>query len=584
MIIGQKSNPEDKPWFAPLRLTMSPGKQIKVTVTSAVSGQAIEGAKVELAYPDRRLKITAKDGTADIQALLPDRYKMTIQAAGYARVLRELDLTSVDKVTLQSVSLAPGGTIGGTVTDEGQKPLAKASIVFRTSESPIGFYGESPYADQEGQYRSLYLPLNTPIRVSAGLKDYLDQEQEVTLTDRQNSLQLNFQLKKRPRGVPVHGVVTDAGGKPIAGASVGDGPDEESVTKSDPSGQFSLDDVKKNHYGHELVVRAPGFVAARHRFEPSAEMDSVAVSIKLERGHSIRVRVENAAGEPIPGAFVNVNDAGVPYSLGEFLRTDREGQFGSDSLPRNSTFVFYAPGYSSSEKKELPLDGKDPVVVTLQPAAVLRGKVLDAATGKPIKQFRVRIGFSAVRPGDVRGSYDGELGDPGLTIQSDEGAFTIDELTNGMPFKVTVVADGYEQGVAPRIVAQTKGIAPEVSILLRKREPLKLATLVGKVIDHKGDPLSGVQLRLIVSTEEPNDDNDNRFNWALIDSGQLATKDYVEQYVSTVTDDQGKFELKELLPDKYLQLAYWGTKAPKGRHDTCQDGSWCLAFVHTPAL
>jgi Carboxypeptidase regulatory-like domain len=415
----------------------------------------------------------------------------------------------------------------------------------------------------------LYLPLNTPFRISVSLKDYLSQEQEVTLTDKQRDLQLNFQLKKRPLGGSVSGVVTDVDGKPIAGALVanfGNAADEKRETKTDPTGRFSLQDVVKGHAGHELVVRVPGFVTARQRFEPAAAETSAAIAIKLEKGHSIRAQVQDTAGQPIPGAYIDVNGGGFRSQAGESLRTDQGGRFSSNSLPLNSTFHLYASGYSPIDKAQLALDGQESVVVTLEPTGVIRGRVLDATTGTAIRQFRVRIGFSAdVRPGDVRGTYDSELGDPGLTFQADDGAFTINELTSRMPFRVIVEAEGYEPAALPRVVAQPATLAEAVGVSLKKREPSKLASLSGQVVDHQGSPISGVQLRLVVSAEPSNGDDDNRFNWALIDSGQLGQKDYVEQYLSTVTDGEGKFALKELRPGKFLQLIYWGKNAPKGR-------------------
>jgi hypothetical protein len=134
-----------------------------------------------------------------------------------------------------------------------------------------------------------------------------------------------------------------------------------------------------------------------------------------------------------------------------------------------------------------------------------------------------------------------------------------------MPFKVIVEADGYEPLTLPRVVADPEATAAAVHVPLKKREPINPAAMSGQVIDHKGGPVRGVQLRLVVSASPSDGDNDNRFNWALIDSGQLGKKDYVEQYLSAVTGDDGKFEFSSVLPGKFLQLVYWGPSAPKGR-------------------
>jgi beta-lactamase regulating signal transducer with metallopeptidase domain len=568
-LIGEESALNANPRFSPVRLLMSPGKQINVTVTSSATGQPLEGAKVELGYPDRRLKLTANDGTAALPGLLPEHYTMTILAAGHARALREIDLQgSADTISL-AVALAPGGALLGTVTGENQQPLSEANVVFRSSESPVGYYGESPYADAQGRFRNLHLPLNTPVTVSASLKDYLSQQREVTLTTPNQELELNFQLQRRSVGGSVAGIVTMADGQPIAGALVanfGNSPSDRRETKTDPLGRFSLQDLVKNFAGHELIVRAPGFVSARQRVEPAAAENPPTAAIKLEKGHSIRARVQNTEGQPVPGAYIDVNGGGYFGQTGESLRTDVRGEFTSNSLPLGSTFRVYCAGYTTIDKTALALDGEQTVVLTLEPAGVIHGKVSDVATGAPIQQFRVRLGFSQdVRPGDARGSYRSEAGDPGLTFQASNGAFTINELTGGMPFKVTVEAEGYEPLALPRVVAEPGTTVAAVNAALKRREPINPAELSGQVIDHKGAPVGRVQLRLIVSTSPSDGDNDNRFNWALIDSGQLGKKDYVEQYLSAVTGEDGTFALKDVLPGRFLQLAYWGPSAPKGR-------------------
>jgi hypothetical protein len=39
----------------------------------------------------------------------------------------------------------------------------------------------------------------------------------------------------------------------------------------------------------------------------------------------------------------------------------------------------------------------------------------------------------------------------------------------------------------------------------------------------------------------------------------------VAQFLSAVSDAQGRFTFRDILPGKYLQLAYWGPNAPKSR-------------------
>ncbi len=40
---------------------------------------------------------------------------------------------------------------------------------------------------------------------------------------------------------------------------------------------------------------------------------------------------------------------------------------------------------------------------------------------------------------------------------------------------------------------------------------------------------------------------------------------YCDQFLAGVSDAEGRFEFKGVLPDKHLQLAYWGEGVPRGR-------------------
>ncbi|MAG95047.1 MAG: hypothetical protein CMJ48_15075 [Planctomycetaceae bacterium] len=214
----------------------------------------------------------------------------------------------------------------------------------------------------------------------------------------------------------------------------------------------------------------------------------------------------------------------------------------------------------------MKLDGADPVTVQLQAPGVLRGQVVDAATREPIEQYRVRLGFSRVRQaGDAKGSFSSRLGQPGVTVRSEKGEFLVTPLTAGMPFEVTVEADGYERFVIERAVASKADEVKPLSVSLKRVDATQRSTLTGRILDHAGKPASGAQLRLIVATDQPTGVGDRRFSRSLIETGNLGRKSYCEQFLSAVSDAQGRFEFKNILPGKYLQLAYWGKGVPRGR-------------------
>jgi beta-lactamase regulating signal transducer with metallopeptidase domain len=555
--------------FAPIRLLMRPGKQVKVTVTSAATRRPVEGAEVSLGYPDRRKATTKSDGVSVLRALLPDKYEITVLAAGYAQEERSIDLAYSPVVTPLSLALAKGGLVQGKVTDKDKHPLAGVRVSYRSVGSAYGFIAQSPTTDEQGRYRNAHLPKQTKIEISYSSKDYLPAEKVVTLTGEARDQQVDMQLEKRPRGGSVAGVVTDPGGKPIAGAKVGNYGNrsaEMRETTTDANGRFVLHDLLKGYVGHEIVVRARGFSPALRRVEPGPEASPTDASVRLEPGHFLHGRVENGAGDPLTGASVSISNARGPFQAMDHLRTDDQGRFDFDSLAEGNTFRVSSEGYSTRENVTLPFDGDAIISVKLEPMGVLRGRVVDAATGQAIKQFRVRLGFAAERRAvDVPGSFDARLGEAGRTFQAEDGTFTLGGLTNRLALAVTVESDGYQRSTLPRVEVQPAGGAIPLQVALTKTNPARLATVSGTLVDHRRNPVAGVELRLIVSPSASTGEDDNRFNWALIDNGQLGRQGHVAQFLSAVSDAQGRFTFRDILPGMYLQLAYWGPRAPKSR-------------------
>ncbi|MDR3636999.1 MAG: carboxypeptidase regulatory-like domain-containing protein [Isosphaeraceae bacterium] len=555
--------------FAPIRLLMRPGKQVKVTVASAATGRPIEEAEVSLGYPDRRKATTGSDGVAIVRGLLPGKYEVTVLAAGHAREERDIDLTDSPPVTPLSVALSQGGLVQGKLTDKDKRPLAGIRVYYRSVGNTYGYFGQSPTTDEQGRYRNAHLPLGTQIEIAYSSEDHLTAKRVVTLTGEEREQQVDVQLEKRPRGGSVAGVVTDPEGKPIAGAKVGNygnRSDESRQTTTDANGRFVLHDLLKDHVGHEIVVSARGFSPVLRRVEPGPEESPSEVSVRLQRGHFVHGRVENGAGEPLKGASVWISNRSGPVQAFESVQADEQGRFHLDSLAGGNTLRISAEGYSTRENVTLPFDGDEMISVKLEPMGVLRGRVVDAATGQAIKQFRVRLGFPAERrEGDVRGSFDSRLGATGRAFQTEDGTFTLNGLTNRLALAVKVESEGYQRSTLPRVEAQPAGGAIPLQIALTKTDPARLATVSGTLLDHRRNPVAGVELRLIVSPSASTGEDDNRFNWALIDRGQLGRQGYVAQFLSAVSDAQGRFTFRDILPGMYLQLAYWGPNAPKSR-------------------
>ena len=115
-----------------------------------------------------------------------------------------------------------------------------------------------------------------------------------------------------------------------------------------------------------------------------------------------------------------------------------------DSLPTHPQFRISKSGFTELMDVPLRLDSPGPVTIVLQPMGILRGRVVDAVSGKPLTHFNVWLNFgTGRRRSDVQWSMSGDLVYPGRQFQSQDGTFTLKNLMNKMPVDLNVTAEGY---------------------------------------------------------------------------------------------------------------------------------------------
>ncbi len=511
----------DSARFRPLRLEMREGKQLKFFVRSVDGAKLLEGAKVTFGYPDRREMTTDARGTALVQGLLGKEYEVTIAVSGHARETLEIDLSQAKEWTELPVDLAAGGVLHGVALDQNARPVAGA-MVYYSVRIGYGTFGDAQRTDAQGRFQNSFLPLGKPFKVTVQHDDFMEQKQDVVLSDGNRELDIAMTLTRRPPGKSLAGVVRDTRGNPVAGARItnyGNSADVRREALTDDHGEFSFAELFDGYAGHQIYIVAKGFAPQRVAVEPKNGPALALVKVTLKPGHSIRGRVVDEQGRPVAEAWVAPCSGGYPnLDAGVSVQTREDGQFNFDSLPEDVTFRVSAPGYPNFPKPiTLPLDGDEPVQITLESPGALHGRVVDARTRKPVRTFRVQLGFSPkTKPGDKDGIYLSSWSDPGITFNSGDGEFLIKPLTSGMPLALTVVAENYERTIVDRAVASKVREAEELTISLKPLDRSQHATLRVQLLDHAGRPAAGAQLRLIVSTSPPTGADDNRFNWVLI--------------------------------------------------------------------
>jgi beta-lactamase regulating signal transducer with metallopeptidase domain/uncharacterized GH25 family protein len=556
----------------PIVLKMRPGLNVRVKVVNEADSKPIAGARVRLIWTDTdRDRFTDAGGEVDLPALTSETWHIEASAKDHAAVTRILNLATEQPAALE-FKLPPGGSVQGKITGEDGRPVARVGVnVYGGDDGSPLDYVET---DAGGRYRFDHLPLGRTLKLYSNKLDYLAQWSSFSI-ERGNGRVARFDLvlKKRPHGGSVQGIVIDKESKPIAGAEVfnqGGSSSEVRQAKTDAQGKYFLDNVYGNHIGHELVVRARGFAPQRVQFTPGPAARPAEVGVQLEPGHRLKGRVVNEAGRPVAGVRVYFSAGNSPSGMffGGSTNTDKQGRFQLDSLPPEAPFTFQADGYSQIPDKKLPLDGDKEVVVRLKSQGIIKGRVVDAVTGKPLPRFNVSITFSPDRQPDelVAGLYSSRT-TPGETFVSAKGQFVLKDLMVGMPLQVSVTAAGYRRQVLRRVVTQTEPEAMPVDIQLTAEDPSKLVTVRGKLVNHKGQPVRGAELRLIAATDRPMQREDFPFNWQMIESGQIDQVANVLQVQRLTTGPDGSFVFARIPGDTEIELVYWGKGIPSARID-----------------
>jgi protocatechuate 3,4-dioxygenase beta subunit len=551
--------------FAPITLTVSEGKVIKVVVTSAATGKPLEGVKLRFWFLKWREQKTEKDGTATFGGLMPGDYPVSAGLPGYAGAARNVEVRAASTVTSVQIALGPGGVVRGTVTDLDGHAVGGAQVSCSENGNYRVFEGGSDKTNGHGAFRCESVPLNTSLQVSVNKDNYLPFQQTVALSPDRRDIEIAIKVRPRPRGGSIEGFARDEKARPIAGATVenhGNRSDQRRKTTTDRTGHYVLDDLYESWSGYDVVIRAPGRAPTSENVKPGTQEKPAHFDFTLEPGHFLHGRIVGENGKPIVGASVSLTQDF--WQMVDSKQSDEEGRFEMDSLPASAHFQISKQGYSNLWNVPLRLDGAGATTVVLQPMGVIRGRVVDLQSKKPLDHFQLWLNFARVRQGTVQWTMNGNYSYPGKQIDSKDGTFAINDLMSGLPAEVGVAAEGHSRVILPLVIAKPADEMKPVEVALARLDSSKLAIVSGRILDHSGRGVPGANLRLIVSAIRYGE-NDYRFNWWQIKNNQLGGSTDCDQFLQAVSDSEGRFEFKTVLPGKHWQLAYWGVHVPEGQ-------------------
>jgi hypothetical protein len=442
------------------------GTAIRHTIIHAVGkedGQPLEGVRVRFHALIGGERVSARaqtdqDGLAPVDWTTPEGIQslsMTAEKEGlvpvhysWAQIRSSFERSEPDPLQPPAsleLEFERGHLIGGMVQDEAEMPVAGASIsiILPSTWSEQGvsaFLAAQLVTDGKGKWEWPHAPQNlngsnTLVHHPEYLRGRGPLEPGLA-----NVVTLE-------RGLQVAGRVTDAEGRPIAGANVTVRQHDHAPNRAQTGedGRFVL--YRCEPGPATIWIQVNGFAVFAHNFNVTPESQDEPLGLQLQPGHVLRIRVVDEEGRPVSRARILANVGSDAHS--HSFETGAAGLAGWGNAPPGPIFCdVVKDGYVPVRR--LPLETSSEVqtvTLTRVPELLIEGTVTDAVTGEPIPYFEIARGdrISSGRiswPDDRAASYRG-------------GAYT---------FRIAHIAEGFVLRVT------TPGYRPAESRLFQRNE------------------------------------------------------------------------------------------------------------------
>ncbi len=377
-----------------------------------------------------------------------------------------------------TAELEPAWSMSGTVVDSEGKPIGgtRVGVSIPFKERPGGrgpiHTNEGPTTDASGHWRYDSVPVSldqvfvnishpdfTPILRTLSRSDFEDKP------DRKSRGMIGLS-----RGVKLTGTVTDDAGVPIADALVRSKFINnvcEARTLAD--GTYRL--VGCPEGAARIVVSAKGRATETREITIDGAMGPV--DFRLKPGGTVRVRVVDVAGKPMPRARI------LPYRRGGTIEdfdfknvnifADADGLWVWDEAPLGEFYAQVCPPGKGMQLPDRPLIARDQDYFFRIPAPlVISGKVVDSVTKQPIKTFRVVPG---IRSSETEMDWCDES-----AFLINDGRYQITHKLSCPAYLVRIEADGYQTAVSREIKSDEGSVSVDFELERRKDSAGRVVT------------------------------------------------------------------------------------------------------------
>ncbi len=387
-----------------------------------------------------------------------------------------------------TMKLERGLTIAGLVVDESGQPIPGAKIEFdgpgneMSQAENIQFGPDTPVTtDANGQWWCSIIPkqLDTVSLIATH-----PEHAETHLVVHPSAPGATKVSITMPAGFTVAGLVQDANGSPIEGASIRqvrfNGENERSQP-TDVSGAFQF---KHTATGELLLaVQAKGFAPGVQTLQVTGNVPTL--RFQLGPGQLLRGRIVDEQGNPVANAFIETTRRAVD-KIKWCTNTDASGRFEWDSAPPEPLlYSVLAEGFNRAYAQSLKADGSEHDIKLTRHSpekdnVQITGTVADEDTGTPLDEFKVFIS-----------ELDPEWAFPlEFYTTGDAGVFeiSIPSKSSHPGYRVQVEKEGYLPAASRKFLRKDgnqtvefklrKGSGPSGVVLLPNGKPAADATVL----------------------------------------------------------------------------------------------------------
>ncbi|MEE9393354.1 MAG: carboxypeptidase-like regulatory domain-containing protein [Planctomycetota bacterium] len=453
-------------------------------------------------------------------------------------------------------------TLEGYVIGGDGKPVADAlASVFEDRSDTASFtlqgvlFGQV-LTDASGRFRFQGAPSDEPLLLRVDHEEFATWSQgALTLSDGQTkSLKIKLQ-----RGLSLQGSVLDLAGNPLPDASIivvdqntrAIDPTRtvERIAVSDARGEFSFNNLTRGI--KKVTASKAGYASvSRVSINLAPRRDVAPLSFVLETGAVIRGRVVDQDGMPIASVVISAEPIrrrtnNVPAGNYPPVKSDENGEFVMEGLLDGMyRLACYKKGFGSSRRQNAKT-GAEAVQIEMKRRPVVRGRIVDAESGQPIKKFSVVLGRSENLIFTSNQSTQ--------RFESEDGSFEFSDLVLKGEFYLFAEARGYAWSRSDLILTSAEEDIDGILISL-----IRGAKVRGRITNTAGKPIAGAQVELIPRQQQQS--GDAGMFLGLIQASLRTAKRRAR------TNDKGEYEFENVHAGSFVTKARH-SKFAAGEHE-----------------